>query len=207
MSLLLSTAYLPPISYIEQCLVSGKIILESQEHYVKQTYRNRANIYGANGMLSLIIPVQHENLAETPIKDVKISYDTPWQQTHWRSIISAYRNSPYFEYYEHDFEPFYQKQFETLFDFNTELFRLIFSLLKAEVEISFTSAYEKIPAGVNDLRNAFSPEKRSRNQIEYRQVFFEKHGFISDLSIIDRLFNYRSEIKLNGSKSRLFSKD
>jgi hypothetical protein len=208
MEALLSTAYLPPVSYISQCLLVDEIVLEQHEHYVKQTYRNRANIYGANGILQLIIPVQHDNLAATPIKDVKISYDSPWQQTHWRSITSAYRNSPYFEFYEDDFAPFYEQKYETLFEFNTELLKKIFLLLKAKVELEFTAGYEKTPASIADLRNSFSPDKRNENHKPYRQVFSEKTGFISDLSIIDKMFNERSEIKkINGSKSPLFSRD
>ena len=185
---LLSTAYLPPISYVNECVSSGKIILEQHEHYVKQTYRNRANIYGANGMLPLIIPVQHEKLFEIPVKDVKISYSSQWQKIHWRSITSAYRNSPYFEFFEDEFAPFYAQKFETLFEFNLELMKRIFSLMKIKVEIFFTSAYEKDIESVKDLRNYFSPEKRDPQET-YRQVFAERTGFISDLSIADKLFN------------------
>lgn len=188
---LFSTAYLPPISYINECLRSEKIILDGHEHYIKQTYRNRANICGANGLLPLIIPVQHENLFQIPISEVKISYETQWQKIHWRSITSAYRNSPYFEFYEDEFAPHYLKRTETLFEFNLELLKKIFSLLKAEVGITFTSSYEKNPEGVNDLRNHFSPENRIANQESYRQVFSERFGFINDLSIVDKLFNLR----------------
>ncbi len=190
MPVLLSTAYLPPISYINECIHSGIIILEQHEHYIKQTYRNRTNIYGANGLLPLIVPVQHENLFQIPIRDVKISYASPWQKIHWRSITSAYRNSPYFEFLEDEFAPFYERNYETLFEFNIRLLEKIFSLMNAPVQIEFTSGYEKNPAGVEDLRNSFLPQ--TRKDIEpYRQVFSERHGFINDLSISDKLFNQR----------------
>jgi hypothetical protein len=186
---LLSAAYLPPISYMNECLGSGQIILEQHEHYIKQTYRNRANVYGANGLLPLVIPVHHDNLFRIPIREVKISYESPWQNIHWRSITSAYRNSPYFEFLEDTIAPFYSKRIETLFEFNLELLKTIFSLMKADIQISFTSQYEATPANARDLRNSFLPNKRDANQLPYRQVFTERHGFLSDLSIIDRIFN------------------
>src|SRR5256885_1476473 len=97
---LFSIAYLPPISYVAEILKSKKITLEKHEHYIKQTYRNRALIYGPNGMLPLIIPVAHEDLYTKPIHEVKISYANNWQLIHWRTITSCYRNSPYFEFFE-----------------------------------------------------------------------------------------------------------
>jgi hypothetical protein len=188
---LFSIAYLPPISYIYECIRSGKIILDQHEHYIKQTYRNRTNIYGANGLLPLIIPVQHKNLFRVPVKDVNISYAMPWQKIHWRSITSAYRNSPFFEYYEDEFATFYEKKFDTLFEFNLELLKRIFFLMKEDVEISFTTSYEKQYADIQDLRNTFSAERRPKQPEIYRQVFSERFGFLSDLSIIDKLFNVR----------------
>jgi hypothetical protein len=185
---LLSTAYLPPVSYIEECISSGKIILEMHEHYIKQSYRNRTNIYGANGLLPLIIPVDHQNLFQVPIKDVRISYVNPWQKIHWRSITSAYRNSPYFEFFEDEFINFYEKKYETLFEFNLLLLEKIFSLLKANVRVEFTSIYERQPTASEDLRNHFHPDKR-KDIDPYRQVFSERMGFLNDLSFIDKLFN------------------
>ena len=185
MTPLLATAYLPPISYINECLDSGKIILEQHEHYIKQTWRNRANIYAANGLLSLIIPVQHKSASGGPIKDVKISYETDWQKIHWRSISSAYRNSPYYEFYEDDFAPFYQRKFESLFEFNLELLKKILALMKKDVEISFTSAYEKTSEGINDLRNHYNPSTHVEGASNYGEVDDERFGFVHDLSICD----------------------
>jgi len=186
---LFSTAYLPPVSYIDECIRSGKIILEQHEHFVKQTIRNRAHICGANGMLKLIIPVQHQRPSRIPICDVKISYENAWQKIHWRSIASAYRNSPYFEFYEDEFAPFYHRRFETLFAFNLELMKKIFALLKANVDISFTSSYVKEPAEVTDFRNFPFEEKTDMNSEPYRQVFSDRIGFIAGLSIFDKICN------------------
>src|SRR5688572_4123045 len=95
---LLSTAYLPPVSWLAKC-VDRPVILEAHEHYVKQTVRNRASICGANGRLDLVVPIDHDNLYAQPITAVRIAKDHNWKRVHWKSIESAYRNAPYFEYY------------------------------------------------------------------------------------------------------------
>ena len=194
MSSLFSISYLPPIPYIAACVNAKKIILEKHEHYVKQTHRNRALIYGANGILPLIIPVQHSDLFTVPIHAVKIAYDSPWQKIHWRSIVSAYRNAAFFEYYEDDFAGFYRENPATLFEFDLGLMNLIFRFIEADVDISFTSAYEKTVAPAADCRSRFdsarvlsSEEKWAENR--YRQVFSAIHGFFPNISIVDLLFN------------------
>jgi hypothetical protein len=97
-----STAYFPPVSYIKKCLDAGEITIEQHEHFVKQTYRNRCHIYNSNGLLPLIIPVEHDHLGDKPIRDVKISFGAEWKKNHWRSICSAYKNAPFFEFIEDD---------------------------------------------------------------------------------------------------------
>ena len=106
---LLSTAYLPPIQYFSVLKKNKTVAIEHHEHFVKQTYRSRCHIYGANGMLKLSIPVMHSR-ERTIIKDIRISYNDNWQKLHWRSIESAYRCSPYFEYYESEFASYYSEK-------------------------------------------------------------------------------------------------
>jgi hypothetical protein len=187
---LLSISYLPPIPYVVACVKSEKIILDKHEHYIKQTHRNRAMIYGANGILPLIIPVQHENLFSVPVHEVKIAHDTRWQNIHWKSIVSSYRNSAFFEFFEDDFARLYQQKFETLFEFDLEFLKIIFRFLKKDVEIYFTSSYEKELHDSFDLRHTFEVTQSTQPpESSYRQVFSGKHGFIPNLSIIDLLFN------------------
>ena len=189
MSLLFSTAYLPSASYILQAIKAGSITIEAHEHFVKQSYRSRCSIYGPNGKQDLIIPIVHEKLYEIPIKEVKIANDSRWQKIHWRSIEAAYKNSPYFEFYEDSFRPFYEKKYDFLFDFNLELIHELFKAKRAKVEINFTDKYESKNDSFVDLRNHFLPKKKFETPEKYHQVFSDKHGFIERLSFVDLLFN------------------
>ena len=169
-------------------------MIEKHEHFIKQTQRNRALIYGANGVLPLIIPVQHTNLSTIPLHEVKIAYDSDWQKIHWRSMVSAYRNSSFFDYYEDDFGALYHRHCLTLFEFNLELLNILFRLLRADVIVSFTSSYQKDVPALNDVRSEFHfdhpvLQQPKTPEISYRQVFSSKYGFIHNLSVVDLLFN------------------
>jgi hypothetical protein len=186
--MLLSTAYLPPISYFQKIASSENFRIEKHEHFVKQTYRNRCHIYGANGVQSLSIPLVNTH-EKTLITKKKIAYKQNWQQQHWRSLESAYRNSPYFIYYQDELKLFYEKEFEFLFDYNTALLKTLLKVLKLNVEFGFTDDFEKEAA--KDHRNIISPKNPAAEKdcLHYAQVFEEKHGFKADLSIVDLLFN------------------
>ncbi len=139
---------------------ADEIIIEHHEHFIKQTYRNRCEIYSPNGIQALIIPVMHSNLSKSPLKDIKISFDTPWNKIHWKSITSAYRNSPYFEFFEEDFQKVYVKPDKFLIDFNLNLFFLILKLFKINKIISNTVSFVKNPDSITDFRNTFLPKKK-----------------------------------------------
>jgi len=120
-NILLPLVYAGNVFYYRQLKNNASVQFEVYEHYIKQTYRSRCSIYGANGKLDLIIPVEKGKQGHRPMKEVKISYTERWQRIHWKSLESAYRTSPYFEYYEHEIFPFYEKRTEYLVDFNQEL--------------------------------------------------------------------------------------
>lgn len=192
---LLTTAYLPPIEYIECCL-RQPILLEACEHYAKQSYRNRALIATANGIQVLTVPIVHF-AHKMPILDVRIDYAMPWQRLHWRSIDTAYSSSPYFLYFQDYLRPFYEKKYEFLFDFNTELTAAILKLMGKEFHPNRTLEYqEQYHEGekIRDLRSSIHPKLRNKEGYPfphrtYPQIFEERIGFAPNLSIIDYLFN------------------
>jgi hypothetical protein len=187
----LPMCYLPPIEYfIELNKYKPNILIEREEHFPKQTYRNRANIYSPDGVLALTVPVVKGSKNHTKIKEVKISYDFRWQRQHWMSLQSCYRSSAFFEYYEDDFAVFYEKETEYLFDYNEQMLQLLLKLLKIKTPLQFTETFEAEYPTLTDLRNTISPKKENEfGQKPYFQVFEENHGFIKNLSIVDLLFN------------------
>lgn len=196
-TVLLSTAYLPPIDYFYFLLNAEKVLIEKHEHYQKQSYRNRCEILSANGKLSLSIPLI-KNTDKEIISQKKISYAENWQNVHWRAITSAYKSSPYFEYFEDEFKPFYTEQFEFLLDYNLQLTQVILKILRIKKEINFTETFEKETPFL-DLREKIHP----KNEVSlpeapldtYYQTFADKFGFTKNLSVIDLLFNKGLETK------------
>lgn len=193
--ILLSTAYFAPIRYFSKLAGYPEIYIEQYEHFIKQTYRNRAVILGANGPISLIVPVEKGREQKIIIKDLRISYDEDWQRNHWRTIFSAYNSSPFFEYYTDELESFFRKKFDFLFDFNQQITETILKFFEIPKALNRTEAFEKIPEGYQNFREKISP-KAHRNTYDlqftaqpYTQVFSEKFGFVADLSILDLLFN------------------
>ncbi len=178
-------AYLPNIKYMSWVVSQKKVVLITGNPYQKQTFRNRTEIYGANGKLKLSIPVVHKKGPQRQIdREVEIHYGKGWQKDHWKSLEASYRSSPFFEFYEDDFYPFYHQKFDQLMDFNIALIQKILTLIDAEVELVND---QKITEEVTDLIIA-----KPHGIIEsphYPQVFESKHGFINNLSILDLLFN------------------
>lgn len=199
---LLSTAYLAPISYYAILLKQNNSMIEYHEHFIKKSIRNRCDIMNTNGRLSLSIPVNRKTKTKTKISKIKISYAENWQKSHWKSIVSSYNSSPFFEYYKDKLKPYFLKEEEYLIDFNNNLQKEILALLKIKFKITYNSIYKRT-GDFTDLRDNNSIKM---NTIRYDQVFMEKHKFINNLSIIDLLFNmgpesldylHRLQIKIN----------
>ncbi len=190
----LSIAYLPPVEYLLAFLRADKVYIEYQENFVKQTYRNRCIIPGANGLLPLTIPVKKAGLHNCPINRIQIDYQQPWQRTHWRAIEAAYNTSPFFLYYRDYFEVFYtQQNINNLFEYNRQLFDLVLRLFGLPKQYLLTSQYIPVyDKGIDDLRQDISPKNKDREpyiKTPYRQVFSDRLGFVSNMSCIDLLFN------------------
>lgn len=192
---LLSTAYLPNINYLQQVLKHDVVVLEKHEHFIKQTYRNRCEILTSNGKLNLSIPLIKQADKEL-IADKKISYAEDWQKQHWRAITSAYKNSPYFEFFEDEFKPFYENQFEYLFDYNTQLLQTVLHILRVQKQIEFTKDFELNPSGYHNFRTLSDLNNSNDFKVKpYYQVFTDKKGFTPNLSCLDALFNIGLETK------------
>ena len=194
---ILSTAYLGPIQYYSKLVEYPECIIEHCEHFTKQTYRSRCDIYSPNGLKTLSVPLVKRNHRQA-VKDLKISYDVDWQKLHWRTLESSYRRSPFFEYFEDDLYPFYHdKKFDFLIDLNEALQQEMLVLLKQKPKYSFTSEYHKEYTDAHDYRTIISPKESLEADVNfsikiYSQVFETRHGFIHNLSIVDLLFNQGS---------------
>ena len=189
--MILPIVYAGNIAYFNLLIQANEpVFLDGHEHSVKQSYRNRTEIYGANGKLSLIIPLIKRN-QRTPMNEVIIDYRENWQKLHWKSMEAAYRSSPYFEYYEHKISPFFsEKKYEKLVDFNLAFMETILGVLGETPRLGFTVKYEEVK-GV-DYRQELHPKRKLKEQYpkeKYMQVFDNKYGFIENLSVLDLLFN------------------
>ncbi len=194
-TILVHLTYFTSIVQMAAIVQATKVIFEVEDNYLKQSYRNRAYIAHSNGKLSLSIPIKHKNLVKDQIrnrqktKDVLIENNFPWQAQHWKSLESAYRTSPFFEYYEDELRPLFFNPETSLLDFNLKVFNLICELLEVDIDYSFTKMYEKDPS-CTDLRFLTSSKlKNNFNLNPYTQVLEANHGFLPNLSILDLLFN------------------
>ncbi len=174
--------------YWAQLVAYPAMIFDLHEHFIKQTYRNRINISGANGPLNLILPIIHAEGAKQAMHEVRLNYETDWQRQHWQSLVSAYKNSPFFEYYDYLVEPLFTRRYDLLAEWNLECMRIVAKAMKVNPDWEISSAYME---GIkDDYRQAFSAKQKSAIGLPaYKQVFDHKSGFIDGLHVFDLLFN------------------
>ncbi len=186
---ILSLHYLPCIQWFQILLSGEDIVIDVHEHFVKQTYRNRATILSANGKLALTIPVKKAP-NHTPNIDVKIENDFNWQHQHWQTIVSAYNSAPYFLYYQDYFKPLYGQEFTSLVEWNKALLSVCLKIMKLDINLNYSQKYFDGIKVEEDFRMKISPKvKHEGLSKNYLQVFSEKFPFEPNLSIIDVLFN------------------
>jgi hypothetical protein len=185
---LFSIAYFPPIDYLLEMKDADNVFVEAHENYQKQSYRNRAIILTGNGLYDLIIPIVRSS--EKQIKEIQIDNSMAWQRNHWKTIESAYNNSPYFLYYRDFFEPFFQKKCTFLFDFNMELLYLVRKLFAIKNPIFLTENFDTNSKNIENYRDFFLPKNRTfrPTKIQYQQVFADRCDFAENLACIDYLF-------------------
>lgn len=183
-------AYFFNIGTFQEIIKNEVIYLEVNDFFEKQTFRTRCNIYAANGLLSMNIPIKHHKIDRQLTKNVKLENDFNWQKNHFKTIQNSYRSSPYFEFYEDEMAHIYSKKEEFLIDFLLNSFDLSIKLLQLKVKYTLSAEYLKeYPS--NDFRYLVDAKKQTspKEHKEYIQVFNTRHGFIPNLSILDLLFN------------------
>ncbi len=186
--ILLSTAYFPPVEYFSLIRGAEKVLIEKEENYIKQTYRNRCRILSSNGPVNLSVPVM-KTLPKTLLKDIAIDYSKRWQQVHIRALYSSYGRSPYFMFYSEGFEKILAKKHRFLLDLNTELLNECLNILKLERVIAFTSSFSMTADAVNDFRYCISPKTFSEYKCKPYMQVFTTGNFVPGLSVLDLLFN------------------
>ncbi len=189
-SIILHPTYFPNVAHFSAIAHAAHLTFETEDNFVKQTYRNRTYIYGANGKLSLNIPVIYSQKNRQKYRDVKIFNTENWQLHHWKSLESAYRTSPFFEFYEDELKPLFFDPSEFLLEHNIKCFETVCNCLQLEIETSKSNVFEKKVSAKSDFRCLVDAKKQVIHDFEpYTQVFSTKHGFIPNLSILDVLFN------------------
>ena len=213
MTILIHPVYFPAILPYALMTSGNKILFEISDFYEKQTYRNRMYIQSANAKQMLTVPVKHTRSDGKQLyKDVTVSYDFNWQKLHWRSLETAYRTSPYFEFYEDDLKPLFEKKYRFLVDLNLESIRIVNDLLDLQITYELTETYREQYDDTEDLRllkNAKSEPAIVKEFPPYTQMFFDRHDFMPNLSILDLLFmegpnavDYLKQIRTLWQKTR-----
>ena len=188
--MLLHPTYFPNIAHFVALIKSKEVVFEVCDNYQKQTYRNRSDIYSANGKLSLSVPVSYTQKLRQKTKDVLISSVDDWQSKHLKSFDSAYRMSPFYEFYIDDLMPIFKTEFKYLLDLNLKCFELLTKALELEISTRLSEDFTIPDNSSYDFRNLVNTKKNNAFQFnKYTQVFTEKHGYITNLSILDLLFN------------------
>lgn len=191
MDILIHPTYFPSISHFVALTQSERITFETADNFQKQTNRNRTYIYSPNGIQLLNIPVKHSKLSHQKTKDIQIENDFDWQKQHFKSLEAAYRSSPFFEYFEDDIRPIFEKKHTFLLDLNFETFDFILKSMRLKLEYETTTEYfqEVDTTIITDFRELANGKKDTSEFESYTQVFDDKHGFINNLSVLDVLFN------------------
>ena len=192
MELLTHPLYLAPVPLYVQLYSADTLVVDDVSPFVKQTFRNRAVVAAENGVQPLTVPVVHDG-AKVAMREIRISEHGNWRHQHWNALVSAYRKSPFFEYYADDFAHFYEERDGFLMDFNLRLHGVVCELLGLEKNVKFLSDEAVCGSDRLDMRHIAEPKALAALGVgmsqSYYQVFAQRNGFIPSLSIVDLLFN------------------
>jgi hypothetical protein len=182
-------SYFPSISHFVAISKSETMTLEMNDNFQKQTNRNRMYIYSPNGIQMLNVPVKHSTKIHQKTRDIQIENSFDWQKQHFKSLEAAYRSSPFFEFFEDEIHPLFEKKHLFLMDLNLETMSTVFKCLKMIFNFDETTEYLTKIEDKTDFRQLINGKKDNAKFDPYTQVFEEKHGFINNLSVLDILFN------------------
>ena len=200
-TVLLGSTYFGPVQWYQKLNRYENCVIEQHDNFIKQTYRNRCVIPTTNGLQSLSIPVTtiaDAQISKTPMKDIRISDHGNWRHIHWNALCSAYGESPFFEYYQDDIRPFFEKKWEFLIDFNMEITQKVNELLDIHPMISLSDEFAtSLNEGFVDFRDVIRPKHPGKDDDfqpkKYYQVYQQKIDFQPNMSILDLLFNEGNE--------------
>lgn len=189
MNILIHPTYFPSISHFVAMAKADSITFEMEDNFQKQTNRNRMYVYSPNGIQLLNIPLKHSKEAHQKFKDVRIENAFDWQKNHFKSLEAAYRTSPFFEYFEDDIRPIFEKKHDFMMDLNFKTIEIVTDCLGLDFKFDKTTEYFHEVNDKTDFRHLANGKKDTAQFEPYTQVFEEKHGFLNNLSILDLLFN------------------
>lgn len=189
-TILLHPSYFPSIEAMAAMVQANNVVFEVQDNYQKQTYRNRAYVAHSNGKLLLNVPIKHNKDGKRQkTAKVMVENDFPWQQQHWKSLQSAYRTSPFFEFYEDEIAPLFTEPVVNLMAHNFKIIHLLCDLLGVDLNYTKTETFQTQPE-IADLRFLVDAKREtSFHPQTYIQVHGANHPFLPNLSVLDLLFN------------------
>ena len=180
---ILPSVYFGSIEYWAALVQAGdNAIIDIGENYVKRSERNRTEIMTSGGVMQLSVQLAHANRPRQPMRTMRIDYSKRWQHQHLIAIESAYRSSPYYDYYADRFTPLYEREWERLVDLNMATLEAVCKTLKISVP-RISETYITATEGDLDLRD----KKRGSTLCAepYIQVFDDRLPFAPNLSIFD----------------------
>ncbi len=180
------TAYFAPIAYYRAYVHAKEPVVETKEHFVKQTIRTRCELLGPNGKQLLSVPVERVNGNKTAVEDLKIVEDG-WRKIHWKTIETAYSSSAYFDYYGMEVKELLEGNYVRLIDLNDAVHQRVLFWLDLEIPTIYTTVYDLQPEK-EDRMTTFDTES-DYVHTPYHQVFRQKDNCLLNLSILDLIFN------------------
>jgi hypothetical protein len=190
--IILESNYFPCIRYFKELANSTSVTIDQFESFKKMSFRNRCIVVGANGLINLTVPVEGGRNTKQLVKDVRISYSENWQQQHWKTILSSYAKSPFFEYYQHDVEQLIKNKNIFLIDKNMEIINWFVKKFKLQttVELSNCNQFEFTSNDFSYIKRWLPSNyiEHSGTAIVYKQMFEEKLGFQENVSLLDLIF-------------------